>query len=169
MTEFEQYFAVEPITTCEHYQDDDLEGFREYWQKGKKEILKRKCKLEECEINDENWYCLKCQELYCSRYKNKHMLEHKDNYIDHQVAFSLSDGSFWCYECDSYIDGNKLRPLRKLFSSIKFENNEPIHQNILNDAEQKEKDKNEDKVEDQINEITQKVEEMKLDDIETIC
>ena len=82
-SEQEYYFAVEPITTCEHYEQDDLDKYRKCWEEGGESLLNIKCEIEGCDVNDENWFCLKCQKLYCSRYKNKHMIDHKDDYIDH--------------------------------------------------------------------------------------
>ena len=38
----------------------------------------------------------------------------------HPIALSFSDSSFWCYECDSYIDDPSLIRARKEFSKSKF-------------------------------------------------
>jgi hypothetical protein len=32
---------------------------------------------------------------------------------------SFSDGSYWCYTCESYIDTPLLRPARKVLSDLK--------------------------------------------------
>eukprot|EP01031_Cornospumella_fuschlensis_P029860 gene29860-36052_t len=40
----------------------------------------------------------------------------------HAVAFSLSDASFWCYECDSYVTTPVLREYARHYGSIKFPN-----------------------------------------------
>lgn len=37
----------------------------------------------------------------------------------HEVALSFSDGSYWCYSCESYIDSVSLRPARKALTIIK--------------------------------------------------
>ncbi len=55
-----------------------------------------------CEHTGENWVCLCCKVVFCSRYVNMHMVEHY-NTIKHPIAFSFADFSFWCYECDSYV------------------------------------------------------------------
>lgn len=46
------------------------------------------------------------------------MAEHNTN-TQHPVAFSFSDGSFWCYRCDSYVTSVELGKLRKTFGVIK--------------------------------------------------
>ena len=38
---------------------------------------------------------------------------------EHKIGLSFSDGSFWCYPCESYIDSISLRPARKILSDIK--------------------------------------------------
>ncbi len=38
----------------------------------------------------------------------------------HCIALSFSDSSFWCYECDSYIDDPSLIRARNEFSKSKF-------------------------------------------------
>lgn len=47
------------------------------------------------------------------------MLEHRKN-SNHGIALSFSDGSFWCYDCDSYITNNLLDILRQMFGKMKF-------------------------------------------------
>lgn len=42
----------------------------------------------------------------------------------HCVALSMSDGSFWCYECDSYVFSPELREIALVFSSLKFPDGE---------------------------------------------
>jgi len=48
-----------------------------------------------------------CSQIGCSRYQQKHMLAHHDS-VGHNISLSLSDHSFFCYACDSYIDSPKL-------------------------------------------------------------
>lgn len=72
-----------------------------------------------CESDQENWLCLQCAQIFCSRYVNGHMHEHNEQ-TKHPVAFSMTDASFWCYDCDSYITTFKLRLFATHFSSIKF-------------------------------------------------
>eukprot|EP00977_Amphora_coffeiformis_P021985 scaffold10157_cov162-Amphora_coffeaeformis.AAC.3 len=63
----------------------------------------------------ENWLCLTCGALRCSRYANGHGLQHwrdtqKVETIEdgttadgHCVAVSLSDLSVWCHVCNAYV------------------------------------------------------------------
>lgn len=63
-----------------------------------------------CEQSQENWLCLECADFYCSRYCDGHMLRHYENEKilqsrevvndSHCCALSMSDASFWCFECD---------------------------------------------------------------------
>lgn len=77
---------------------------------------------------DENWLCLECGVVRCSRYGNGHGLEHwKDTHQEaedaegHCVAASLADLSVWCYECDSYVRNPVLDPLLQKLEQLKFQ------------------------------------------------
>ena len=66
----------------------------------------------ECQYKGENWICLKpdCGKVACSRYVKSHMVKaHRANNNDHPIVFSFADFSFWCYECDSYIEHPLLK------------------------------------------------------------
>ena len=49
----------------------------------------------------ENWLCLSCSAVFCSRYVNSHMVDHNTSDPSHDVSLSFSDLSVWCYSCDS--------------------------------------------------------------------
>lgn len=87
----------------------------------------------------ENWLCLSCGETLCGRYSNKHSLQHwkqtqgaEETTITvaaaaagakafgHCVAIGLSDLSAWCYQCDSYVEHARLRPLMNQMQRLKF-------------------------------------------------
>eukprot|EP00599_Poterioochromonas_sp_BG-1_P014591 CAMPEP_0173158862 /NCGR_PEP_ID=MMETSP1105-20130129/16712_1 /TAXON_ID=2985 /ORGANISM="Ochromonas sp., Strain BG-1" /LENGTH=371 /DNA_ID=CAMNT_0014077077 /DNA_START=29 /DNA_END=1144 /DNA_ORIENTATION=+ len=60
------------------------------------------------------------------------MASHNDE-TKHPIAFSFSDGSAWCYDCDSYIYSNAIRLFAQKFQSIKFpdgEKNETMEETI---------------------------------------
>jgi uncharacterized UBP type Zn finger protein len=64
-------------------------------------VLSKKCK--NCDEIFENWVCLICGDLFCSRYINSHFISHNLEKTDHNICLSLMDLSFWCYSCESYI------------------------------------------------------------------
>lgn len=87
----------------------------------------------------ENWLCLSCGDTLCGRYSNKHSLQHWKQTQDeeeatitvsaaaagakafgHCVAIGLSDLSVWCYQCDSYVEHARLRPLVRQMQRLKF-------------------------------------------------
>ena len=55
------------------------------------------CSIAKCDAT-ESWVCLKCHQVFCGRYGQKHMIQHKDNNPDHQIAMGCGDLSFWCYQ-----------------------------------------------------------------------
>ena len=44
----------------------------------------------------------------------------------HNVVFSNSDASTWCYKCESYITNEHLQKLRSMFSAYKFGDQAPV-------------------------------------------
>ena len=81
---------------------------------------------------DENWLCLKCGKVLCSRYRNEHCLLHqlesseKDDGECHSVCLSFADLSFWCFKCDSYVTSERLAEVRSHFERLKFSGGENV-------------------------------------------
>ncbi|XP_031561264.1 uncharacterized protein LOC116297216 [Actinia tenebrosa] len=69
----------------------------------------------------ENWLCLKCSSVYCSRYIQEHMMHHNNQNPTHEITLSFSDLSFWCYACDSYIDSPHLESILKAATMANFD------------------------------------------------
>lgn len=82
----------------------------------------------------ENWLCLQCGVVGCSRYVNGHGLLHYKATLNgdekgpdgagHCIAASLSDLSVWCHACGAYLRHTDLDPLVKKLEQLKFENEE---------------------------------------------
>lgn len=72
----------------------------------------------------ENWLCLMCRKVFCSRYVNGHCVDHwKES--GHCIAASFADLSVWCHECQSYIKDTKtLQPIMSKLEEIKFGNDQ---------------------------------------------
>lgn len=92
----------------------------------------------------ENWMCLMCGALLCSRYANGHAKIHwedtkSEDFVDeavgkpgvtyggdestrsgHCIAVSLGDLSVWCYECNSYLQHPTLEGFTKTLEEMKF-------------------------------------------------
>ncbi|KAJ6310424.1 hypothetical protein OIU76_015197 [Salix suchowensis] len=69
-----------------------------------------------CQHPTENWLCLSCKDVLCSRFVNKHMLQHSQQ-INHCLALSYSDLSVWCFACDSYLDAQVIMQLRPVYET----------------------------------------------------
>jgi len=123
-------FAVEPKYDCEHinhltideslFSDEKLSGY-----------FSSHC--EKCEEERENWVCLSCARILCSRYVNGHMKEHfmESGQQQHSVAISLLDLSLWCFICDSYV-ATLENSLVGRFHRIKFGESVPVGSNNNN-------------------------------------
>ncbi|XP_020234646.1 histone deacetylase 6 [Cajanus cajan] len=83
-----------------------------------------------CQHPTENWLCLSCKQVLCSRFVNKHMLHHFHlTNANHSVALSFSDLSVWCFSCDAYLDAQlipQLRPVYQLAYILKFGEPPPL-------------------------------------------
>ncbi|CAN6338421.1 unnamed protein product [Urochloa humidicola] len=81
-----------------------------------------------CHHPAENWLCLICKDVLCSRFINKHMLCHYQE-TGHCLALSFSDLSVWCFACDSYLDVQailQLRPVYEVAHLLKFGERAPF-------------------------------------------
>ncbi|EDQ88423.1 uncharacterized protein MONBRDRAFT_8876 [Monosiga brevicollis MX1] len=119
------YFAVEPKRDCPHVAL--VRPMLEF------ELESPCC---DCGHVGENWVCLACSTVRCSRYINGCMLKHYEDSrgtlppslplppalraSGHAVAFSFSDFSFWCFECDSYVESPALRPIKRGATVMRF-------------------------------------------------
>lgn len=72
-----------------------------------------------CSEKKENWACLKCYTVGCSRFRKSHGLDHFRT-SGHCLAFSFSDFSFWCYSCESYFKSPNVRRVYEMAYANKF-------------------------------------------------
>lgn len=107
-------FAVNPKTDCPHVEELDIEKItgRLY-----REIVHNPC--EKCQDCTENWLCLQCESIFCSRYVSGHMAQHNEE-CGHMVALSFSDSSVWCYRCDSYVTSPAVTAMSRRLGDVKF-------------------------------------------------
>lgn len=110
------FFAVSPKTDCPHV-GDIHEAHKSITVDQAKEFLTAPC--IKCADSSENWICLVCGFLGCSRYVNQHMKSHCDE-TGHCLAISFSDLSCWCYSCDSYIVSPAIRDFLNILYLGKF-------------------------------------------------
>jgi len=77
----------------------------------------------------ENWVCLQCGVVRCSRYVNGHGVIHYQESLKedpgpdgagHCIAASLADLSVWCHACSAYLRHPDLDPLVKKLEQLKF-------------------------------------------------
>ena len=62
------------------------------------------CGPTEPSAEHDTWICLHCSTTLCGRDSaNKHMEKHNAN-KNHSIILSLADGSFWCYQCERYLE-----------------------------------------------------------------
>jgi len=74
---------------------------------------------ESCPLG-ENWLCLECGVVRCSRYINGHGLSHYQG-TKHCLMVSLADLSVWCHDCQAYIQNDLLNPMLAQLEHQKFE------------------------------------------------
>ncbi|XP_025069468.1 histone deacetylase 6 isoform X3 [Alligator sinensis] len=79
---------------------------------------------QKCGCQGENWVCLTCYQVLCSRYVAGHMVAHGDA-SGHPMVLSFADLSAWCYDCEAYIHHPTLLPAKILAHRLKFGNELP--------------------------------------------
>uniref|UniRef100_A0A7S2RKA6 UBP-type domain-containing protein n=1 Tax=Mucochytrium quahogii TaxID=96639 RepID=A0A7S2RKA6_9STRA len=79
---------------------------------------------------DEPWLCLHCHNFFGGRFACGCAARHaQDSSIEHCVSAGLSDLSFWCYECDSYLYHGTIPQLFGIYNSFhlsKFSSPNPM-------------------------------------------
>ncbi len=88
-------------------------------------------KCEYCNEKKELWICLTCAKSYCSRYINKHFINHSKENNNHIIGLSMLDLSVWCYKCKtegfldlgSYIYSSITNKYVIAYSDFKFGKN----------------------------------------------
>lgn len=86
-----------------------------------------------CSSLTENWLCLSCGNIQCSRYVMGHSEEHwlqslmcssKEeadvSNCSHCLVLSLSDLNIWCYCCNQYIKHERFIPILVKAEASKF-------------------------------------------------
>lgn len=109
---------VQPLTWCPHLEMITSESMPV-------SIDVQKVSCEECGHVGENWICLICLSVHCSRYVNEHMLIHGTE-KEHPLTLSFSDISVWCYKCNDYLDNQKLHAFKNAIHKSKFGEDMPI-------------------------------------------
>ncbi|XP_052027092.1 histone deacetylase 6 isoform X1 [Apodemus sylvaticus] len=72
-----------------------------------------------CGSLQENWVCLTCYQVYCSRYVNGHMVCHHED-SGHPLVLSCVDLSTWCYICQAYVHHEDLQEVKNAAHQNKF-------------------------------------------------
>ncbi len=106
---------VMPLSWCPHLETIKNDIKSEDFDIGKK--------CESCDNIGENWICLVCHKVFCSRYVMEHMLMHGLE-SEHLMALSFSDLSVWCYGCDDYVDNERLHKAQNALHKNKFNGEE---------------------------------------------
>ncbi|XP_042525135.1 histone deacetylase 6 isoform X3 [Dipodomys spectabilis] len=72
-----------------------------------------------CGTMEENWVCLSCYKVYCSRYINGHMVSHYEA-SQHPLVLSCVDLSSWCYHCEAYVHHQDVLHVKTVAHKNKF-------------------------------------------------
>lgn len=54
----------------------------------------------------DNWLCMQCGEIFCSRFINQHAKNHWEE-TKHNVTISLNNSACFCYACDEFVDNEE--------------------------------------------------------------
>ena len=125
--------AVYPKQDCPHIWMKgslDLNKINHYLQSAQTTLFQTGCSQSGCcSSTTENWLCLSCGNVQCSRYINGHSEEHwiqslmsvtNELCCSHCLVLSLSDLNIWCYCCYQYIKHELFIPLLVKAEALKF-------------------------------------------------
>ncbi|XP_064607029.1 histone deacetylase 6-like [Liolophura sinensis] len=107
---YDAMYAVQPVPWCPH-----LDTVQPLPAQG----LNTADPCENCGNVGENWVCLVCYKVYCSRFVNEHMVLHGVT-ANHLVVLSYADLSVWCYGCDTYVDNQIIHAAKSMAHLSKF-------------------------------------------------
>ena len=111
---------MHPKHDCSHSNHLDLKGIMARLSPDAKSS-----RCQDCKNTENNWICIECEGVFCSRFEVCHMSLHNQN-MGHSVALSLSDGSVWCYSCDSYITSPPIGKLSAILCGSKIPEEDAI-------------------------------------------
>ncbi|KYQ92793.1 NAD(+)-dependent deacetylase [Tieghemostelium lacteum] len=109
-------FCVEPIS-CKHLQVEEFEKCVDLNVFQENDLTIPTC--SQCNDKSENWICLQCGVVSCSRHVNGHAGVHFET-TQHPISASFSDHSFWCYACDTYVYDKCLYDVEDVLETLKF-------------------------------------------------
>ncbi|XP_020028175.1 protein deacetylase HDAC6 isoform X2 [Castor canadensis] len=104
------FYAVTPLSWCPH-----LGAVCPIPEEG----LDTAQPCERCGTFEENWLCLSCYKIYCSRYVSAHMVCHFEA-SRHPLVLSCVDLSAWCYICQAYVHHQDILHVKNVVHQIKF-------------------------------------------------
>lgn len=112
------WHAVEPLKDCPHTccvgKDGDLTV----------DVAAPCCECGSC---GENMLCLQCGAVHCGRHVEGHGVKHNQS-SGHPMSCGFADLSFWCYDCDAYINESAaaLAPVYTALHLSKFDTEPPM-------------------------------------------
>lgn len=125
-------FVVEPKRDCPHFAQETNLLPPEHWtisadtninsvntEQDPVSIDIPTSQCNTCQDTSENWICLSCKAISCSRYVSGHSREHF-NATEHALCLSFSDLTIWCNACDSYVVSPLGRPAHRALYFNKF-------------------------------------------------
>jgi len=102
---------VSPLAWCPHLEKVDKDFDPSQFD------VQKKCGV--CDNVGENWICLECHQVFCSRFVQEHMVVHGAE-SGHLLTLSFSDLSVWCYGCEDYVDNEVLYEFKNALHKNKF-------------------------------------------------
>eukprot|EP01083_Nonionella_stella_P082427 227497_1 len=111
--------SIKYENVCGHFREEQNQNQNQNQNKGKGRMKSEYIVGGNCP-NGENWLCLHCGVVRCSRYVNEHCKDHAEE-SGHCIAVSLEDLSVWCYQCSAYLTHPSLDDTLKTLESLKFQ------------------------------------------------
>jgi precorrin-6B methylase 2 len=109
------FFRIEPLSFCDHAEDNmcmDAAALGALT-----EDFERLAPCVVCGDAEESIVCAKCLAVHCGRHVKGHGVKHAEE-TGHCIGVGLRDLSFWCHQCDGYLNNYTIDALKPLYNRL---------------------------------------------------
>ena len=109
------FFRIEPLSFCDHAEDNTCVDAAALG--ALKENFEQLAPCVVCGDAEESIVCAKCLAVHCGRHVKGHGVKHAEE-TGHCIGVGLRDLSFWCHQCDGYLNNYTIDALKPLYNRL---------------------------------------------------
>ena len=109
------FFRIEPLSFCDHAADNACADAAALG--ALTEDFEQLAPCVVCGDAEESIVCAKCLAVHCGRHVKGHGVKHAEE-AGHCIGVGLRDLSFWCHQCDGYLNNYTIDALKPLYNRL---------------------------------------------------